>query len=126
MVDALRNPVSALVPGGLVLDLQVVRPGPRIEAGGSLVSEVDGSPLFRRADAAAAAVDLLVAEGTLVEEAVDDHDVVKRYETGRALVDDWSDGERTLPAALAPALAADERPFLVRERCRLRRLRLSG
>jgi hypothetical protein len=38
--------------------------------------------LFRLADAAAAAVDASIAKGSLLEEAVDDHDVHKHYRTG--------------------------------------------
>jgi hypothetical protein len=37
-----------------------------------LVCEIDGSPLFAKADAATHAVDAAIADGRLVEEAVDD------------------------------------------------------
>jgi hypothetical protein len=122
-VHVLRNLVEAVRPGGLVLDLQVIRPDPRVEADGRLLCEIDGLPLFRLADAAAAAVDALVADGALVEEAVDDHDVRKHFRTGADLVVEFADKKRKLPAAAVPALRAVARPCLVRERCRLRRLR---
>ena len=62
-MNVLRNMVEAVKPGGLVLDLQVVRPNPVVKAGGRVVCEVDGSPLFRTADSAVAAIDAMVAAG---------------------------------------------------------------
>jgi hypothetical protein len=122
-VHVLRNMVDAVKPGGFVLDLQVIRPDPKVEVDGRLVCEIDGRPLFRLADAAAAAVDRFVAEGRLREEAVDDHDVRKHYRSGADLVDDFARKERKLPADAIPVLHALRRPCVVRERCRLRRLR---
>src|SRR5712691_50165 len=96
VVHVLRRFREALVPDGIVLDLQVIRPNPLVESDGRLLCEVDGSPLFVGADAAHAAVDLLVAERLLVEEAVDDHDVLKHYESGAALVEDFEPKKRKL------------------------------
>jgi SAM-dependent methyltransferase len=123
VVHVLRRCQEALVPDGLVLDLQVIPPDPRIETDGQVFTVADGSPLFVGADAARAAVDLLIAEGLLVEEAVDDHDVLKHYESGAALVEDWAPKERKLPAEAVPLLQTIDRECVVRERCRLRRLR---
>ena len=122
-MHVLRRLREALVPAGIVLDLQVIRPHPRVETRGRFVCEADGSPLFVGADAARAAVDLLIAERLLEEEAVDDHDVLTHYETGAALVEDWAPKERKLPAEAVPRLAAIGGECVVRERCRLRRLR---
>jgi len=122
-VHVLHNMVSAVKPGGLVLDLQVIRPDPRVDLDGRVVCEIDGQPLFRLADAAAEAVDAAVAEGRLREEAVDDHDVRKHYRTGADLVADFAGKERRLPAEAVPTVRALSRPCVVRERCRLRRLR---
>jgi len=124
-VHVLRRLREALVPDGMVLDLQVIPPHPRVEADGQVLCEADGSWLFAGADAARAAVDLLIAEGRLVEEAVDDHDVLKHYPSGAALVEDWAPKPRKLPAEAIPLLRALERECVVRERCRLRRLRRS-
>ncbi len=121
-MDVLRNMVDAVTPGGVVLDLQVIRPNPRVEVDGRLVCEADGEPLFRRADAATAAVDALVAAGRLIEQAVDDHDVRKHYPNGADLVDDFATKERRLPDEAVSRLRAITRPCVVRERCRLRRL----
>jgi hypothetical protein len=126
VVHVLRNMVTAVKPGGLVLDLQVIRPDPRVEVDGRFVCEIDGQPLFRLADAAAEAVDAAVAEGRLREEAVDDHDVRNHYRTGADLVADFAGKERKLPAEAVPTVRAIGRPCVVRERCRLRRLRLGS
>ena len=122
-MHVLRRSRKALVRDGVVLDLQVIRPDPRIESDGRLVCEFDGNPLFAGADAARDAVDLLVAERLLAEEAVDDHDVLKHYETGAELVEDFAPKERKLPDEVVPLLQAIEGKCVVRERCRLRRLR---
>jgi hypothetical protein len=124
-VHVLRNMIGAVRPGGLVLDLQVVRPGPRVEVEGSVVCEIDGEPLFRLADAAAAAVDGAIAAGTLVEEAADEHDVRKHYRSGADLVADFAGKERKVPLDAVPILRVEMRPCIVRERCRLRRLRVT-
>lgn len=121
-MDVLRNMVDAVRIGGIVLDLQVIRPDPLIESDGRVLCRIDGEPLFRSADAATAAVDALVAAGRLEEEAVDDHDVLKHYPNGAAVIDEFAGKERSVPAdALAP-LGAVLRPCTMRERCRLRRL----
>ena len=123
-MHVLRRLREALVPAGLVLDLQVIHPDPRIEMDGRLLSEIDGSRLFAKADAATAAVDLLIDEGLLEEEGFDDHDVVQHYETGTALIEDFAPKElRNLPADVVPLLKTIDRECVVRERCRLRRLR---
>src|SRR5712691_10398719 len=117
--------VEAVRPGGIVLDLQVIRPDPRAEVDGRLICEIDGEALFIKADAAAAAVDALVVAGRLSEEAVDDHDVLKHYANGADLLDDWERSARRPAAAAVPRLRAIRGPCLTREHCRLRRLRLS-
>ena len=119
----LRNMIDAVEPGGLVLDLQVIRPNPVVEADGEELSEVDGEPLFALADAARAAVDAAVAAGTLVEEAVDDHDVRKHYPNGADVIDDFAEKKRRVIDEVR--VRAVTRPCVIRERCRLRRLRVA-
>ena len=125
VVHVLRNMVEAVKPGGVVLDLQVIRPKPVVEVGGRFICEIEGESLLRKADAAAAAVDALVAGGRLVEEAVDDHDVLKHYANGEDLIDDWARSDRHPRAEAIPRLRATARPCVSRERCRLRRLRVT-
>ena len=121
-MDVLRNMVNAVRPEGAVLDLQVIRPNPRVEIDDRCVCEIDGEPLFRRADAATAAVDALIGQGRLAELAVDDHDVRKHYPDGADLVHDFEGKERQLPQDAIPTLLSISRPCVVREHCRLRRL----
>ena len=123
-MDALSRMLDGVAPGGLVLDLQVIRPDPQIELDGRVVAQIDGEPLFQRADAATAAVDARIAAGDLVQEAVDNHEVCKHYSDGADLVDDVAGSRRSLPEAVVPMLEAIDRPLVVRERCRLRRLRV--
>jgi hypothetical protein len=121
-VDVLHTMIDAVRPGGIVLDLQVIRPQPVVEIGGTVVCTIDGGALFRTADPAVAAIDAAVRDGLLVDQAVDDHDVLKHYRRGRDLIADFEGKQRHLPHAALPALEAHEGPCLVREHCRLRRL----
>jgi hypothetical protein len=106
VVYVLRNMIHSVKRGGLVLDLQVIRPDPKVEVGDRLVCEIDGSPLFRLADTAAAAVDEVISEGILFEEAVDDHNVHKHYRTGADLIADFAHKERRLPRGAVPVVRA--------------------
>jgi hypothetical protein len=127
VVNVLGRMLEALPPGGIVLDLQVIRPTPQVELDGRAMCEIDGEALFEWADAATAAVDARIEAGDLVEEAVDDHDVRKHYSDGAELVEDLagSKRQRRLLEAAVPVVRAIEEPLVVRERCRLRRLSLS-
>lgn len=116
--------IEAAKPGGLILDLQVVRPDPTVELHGQVVAEIDGEPLFEWAEAATAAVDARIEAGDLVDEAFDDHPVRKHYSDGAELVQDFADSKRQLSAEAAPRVAAIEESLAVRESCRLRRLRV--
>jgi hypothetical protein len=122
VVHVLSNMIDAVEPGGLVLDLQLIRPDPVVETAGWRVCEIDGTPMFAMVDAATAAVDAAIAAGRLVEEAVDDHDVRKHYVNGTDLIDDFAGKTRKPPEELR--LLAD--PLALRERCRLRALRVIG
>jgi len=106
VVHVLRRLREALVPEGIILDLQVIRPHPLVEVDGTVLCEIDGSSLFVGADAARAAVDLLIAERLLEEEAADDHDVRKHYFNGAAIVDDFETSDRKIPAEAIPRLQA--------------------
>ena len=119
----LRNMISAVKPGGHVLDLQVIPPNPVVELDDEIVCELDGTPLLRQAAAAAAAINDLIALGRLGEEAVDDHDVRNHYRTGADVVDDFADSRRNIPKDVIPRLLECDGPVVVRERCRLRSLK---
>jgi hypothetical protein len=123
-VDVLGRMVEAVVPGGLVLDLQVIRPNPVIESDGRFLCEIDGEPLFERADAATAAVEALIQIGTLTEEAVDDHDVHVYYDDGADVIAAFAEKERSIPEDAIPVLRETGGVCAFRERCRLRLLRV--
>jgi ferredoxin len=124
VVHVLGKMVEAVETGGVVLDLAVIRPKPRVECDGCVVCEFLAVELMRKADAAAAAVNALVAEGRLVEEAVHDHDVLQYFDDGPDLLAELVAPERSLPAEALPILRALHRPCRRRDRCRLRRLRV--
>ena len=115
--------VEAVKPGGEVLDLQVIRPNPTVEIDGRAICEIDGEPLVRMADAATAAVDALIRAGRLADLATDDHDIREHYDDGADLVDAYADKRRRVPDNALPLLLTLAQPCVVRERCRLRRLR---
>jgi hypothetical protein len=124
VVNALSQMIEAAAPAGLILDLQVIRPDPYVELDDRVVARIDGEPLFEWADAATAAVEARLAAGDLVEEAVDDHDVRKHYSDGADLVEDVGSSKRRFPDEVIPIVASITEPLVVRERCRLRRLRV--
>jgi hypothetical protein len=108
-VYVLGQMVRAVKPGGEVLDLQVIRPDPVVEADGRVVCEIDGEPLFRTADAAAAAADALIRSGALVDEETDDHDVREHYDDGADLVAAHAAAAPARPAPHAPCADATVR-----------------
>jgi hypothetical protein len=116
--------VAAVKPGGLVLDLQVIRPDPVIESDDERICEIWGEPIFATADAATAAIDTAIAAGLLAQEAVDDHQVRTHFPTGPDLVEDFADAKRRIPEEALPKLLATVAPVTMREHCRLRRLRV--
>jgi hypothetical protein len=123
-VNALSQMIEAAVPRGLILDLQVIRPDPYVELHGEVIARIDGEPLFAWADAATAAVEARIGSGDLVEEAVDDHYVRTHYSDGVELVEDVASSKRRFPDEVIPIVAAIAQPLVVRELCRLRRLRV--
>jgi hypothetical protein len=116
--------VAAVKPGGLVLDLQVIRPHPVIESGEERICEIWGEPIFAKADAATAAIEATIATGLLAQEASDDHQVRTHFPTGPELIDDFAGKRRRIPEEALSKLRATAGPVTMRERCRLRRLRV--
>ena len=109
-MHVLGQMVEAVKPGGLVLDLQVIRPNP--------IVEVDGPrrlrdrrraalPQRRRRDRRRRRAR---RTGRLIEQAVDDHDVRKHYDNGADLVDAFATKRRKLPHDELPALARARAP----------------
>jgi hypothetical protein len=122
VVDVLRRFREVVLPRGAILDLQVIKPNPVVEVDGRVVCEIDGEPLIGPAVLAARDIDAMIDAGLLVEEAVDDHDVLKYYASGAAVVEEFESSVRIIPEDAKPMLRAIRQECVVRERCRLRRL----
>ncbi len=124
VVNVLRRLMAALVPGGVVVDLIAVPPPERVEVGGDVIGELDGSAFFPRALAAAAGLDALVAEGVLAHEREERFSIFVRYPTGADLVEDVAQREYTrMPAALARRVEAVAGPVAIREHSLVRTFR---
>ena len=124
VVNVLRRLMTALVPGGLVVDLLSVPPPERVEVGGELLGELDGSAFFPRALAAAGGLDALAVEGVLVHEHEERFPIFVRYPTGADLVEDVAQREYTrMPAALGRRVRAIAGPCEIRDNCLVRRFR---
>ena len=126
VVHVLRRFRETLVPGGVMLDLQVIPPDPVVEVDGAGVCSIDGSVLLDAAAAATIVVDEMIARGLLRDEGVDDHDVLRHYPSGGSLVEDFETSKRSIPPDAIPLLNTIERPCIIREQCRLRRLHTTG
>lgn len=98
------------------------RPG--YGSGEDRICEIWGEPIFAKADAATAAIEGAIAKRVLAQEAVDDHQVRTSFPTVPDLVDDFAGKTRRIPEEAIPRLLATTGPVTMRERCRIRRLRV--
>jgi len=124
VVDALRNLVSAVVPGGIVVDLAARPPDGLVLHGGQPVGSVDESLFFERSEVALAGLDVLVGEGFLVQESEERFPVLISYPTGADLVEDVA--SRTygrFTEELAERIAAIAGPVQIQENNQVRRFR---
>jgi hypothetical protein len=124
VVSALHRIHSALVPGGLVLDMQPVGLRPPVESNGQRLGSLDMREWRVTIDHVAALVDQTIADGLFVEEAGRRYDVLETFDDGKELVKTVREWTGT---KISPTLAARvERamPLLtIRESVRLRALR---
>jgi hypothetical protein len=112
-------------PGGVILDLTCVPPAAAVEAGGRFLGRLDQDAFLADAAVTERAVDRLVAEGLLVEEARLPHDVRKHYGSGADLIEDIAERRRAdLSPALHDVLVEVREPVIERTSCLLRRLRV--
>lgn len=123
-MNALRRVVAAVVRGGIILDLQTVRPPPVVEAEGRAICEIEASAFFARADANDAVLLGTIEEGVLTLEAEEHLDVLARYATGAELLADWDSRSRKVPPSMRSVVRAIPTECVVREPCRTRRLRV--
>lgn len=120
-MHVLRNVTEGIVPGGALVEVQSVRPWPRIEVGDRVAGVIDATAFFERADANNA---VLERWPPLRLEAEDAHEVRTRADSGPALVA-WFEGKaRPLSDDLRGALLETPGPCALREGCRTRRFRV--
>lgn len=111
--------------GGVILDLTSVPPAAAIERDGVLLGRLDQAAFLDRAAKTEEAVDRLIAEGMLTEEASLAFDVLKHFDSGPDLIADV-DGRAVsrLPHELREALEHVSTPVVEHAPCLLRRLRV--
>ena len=124
VVNVLRRLQTALVPGGVVVDLIAVPPPERVEVGDEVLGELDQSRAIPRWLETAAGLDVLVEEGLLIAEGGERLSILVRFPTGRGAVDDIAQRTHTrMPAALARRVEAIAGPVAIREHSLVRRFR---
>ena len=121
----LRHVHRLTEPGGLALDLTTVPPAAVIEHAGVVLGSLEQVEFLDRAARTEAAVDALIAEGLLAEEASLAHAVLKHFGSAAELVEDLDQRPASnLPSALRRILDGVEGPVAERSFCLLRRLRV--
>ena len=124
VVHALHRIHSALVPGGLVLDMQPVGLRPPVELNGERLGSLDMREWRVTIDHVAALVDETIADGLFVEEAERRYDVLETFHDGKELVEtvrEWT-GTKISPT-LAARVERATPPLTIQESVRLRALR---
>jgi hypothetical protein len=112
-------------PGGIVLDLTCAPIPAAIELDGRRLGQLDQDEFLARAAQTEEAVELLIREELLVEEASLAHDVLKHYDSGPEVIEDIAERPYSrMPPALASRLAVIARPLVERVPCLWRRLRV--
>jgi hypothetical protein len=124
-VGVLRHVHRLCEPGGLLLDLTCMPPAASIEVDGEVLGRLDQRTFLANAQQTEDAVDLLIGEGLLVEEAAMRHEVLKHFDDGADVIADV-DGRRVsrMPPDLRAQLAPVRAPVVERTTCLLRRLRV--
>jgi len=123
-VNALHRIHSALVPGGLVLDMQPVGPRPPVEANGRRLGSLDMREWRITIDEVAALVDRTIAAGLFAEERERCYEVLETFDDGKELVEtvrDWTGTK--ISQTLATRIERTTPPLAIRESVRLRLLR---
>ena len=124
-MSVLRNVIQMCEPGGILLHLTCAPSGAAVEVDGRRLGRLDQSRFLERVARTEKAVELLIAEGRLVEETSLAHDVLKHYDRGPGLIADIDERPFSrVPPALAKELAGIEKPVIERTACLFRRLRV--
>ena len=123
-MNALHRLHSALVPGGLVLDMQPVGPAPPVESNGQPLGALDMREWRVTIDHVAALVDETVAKGLFAEEAERRYEILETFDDGKELVEtvrEWTG--TTISQTLAARVERAMPPLTIQESVRLRALR---
>lgn len=121
----LRHARRLTKPGGHFVDLTTVPPAAVVELRGEPIGSLDQVSFLARAAQTEAAVDLLIDEGVLLDEASLRHSVLKHFGSGRELVADVAARSVTrLPAELRATVEQIAAPLVERSFCLVRRLRV--
>jgi alpha-D-ribose 1-methylphosphonate 5-triphosphate synthase subunit PhnL len=124
-VRVLRHARRLTKPGGLFVDLTTVPPAAVVELRHEPIGSLDQVSFLERAAQTEAAVDLLIDEGLVVEEASLQHSVLKHFDSGRELVADVAARSVTrMPAELRETIELIATPIVERSFCLIRRLRV--
>lgn len=124
VVNALHRLHTALIPGGLLLDMQPVGPAPPVESAGQPLGSLDMREWRGTIDHVAALVDETMAKGLFAELAERRYDILETFDDGKELVDtvrEWTGTNisQTLAARVEQAMP----PLTIQESVRLRALR---
>lgn len=124
-VGVLRNVLRMCEPGGVLLHLTCMPPPAGIEVDGRLLGRLDQTRFLERVARTEEAVELLISERQLVEEASLVHDVLKHHASGADLIADvGARAYSSVPQALETKLTEVTGPVVERTACLLRRLRV--
>jgi hypothetical protein len=124
VVNALRQLHSALVSGGLLLDMQPVAPRPPVEGDGVRLGSLDMREWRVTVDAVAESVDRTIADGLFRQEAERHYEVLETFDDGRELVEEVREWDGTkISRTLAARVERSRPPLVIREGVRLRVLR---
>lgn len=121
----LRHARRLTKPAGLFVDLTTVPPAAVVELRDKPIGSLDQALFLERAAQTEAAVDLLIDEGLLLEEASLPHSVLKHFGSGRELVAEVAERSVTrMPAELRERTELIADPVVERSFCLIRRLRV--
>jgi hypothetical protein len=124
-VRVLRHAHRLTRPGGVFVDLTTVRPAAVVELRGEPIGSLAQEAFLDSAEETEAAVDLLIDEGVLVEEASRRQSVLKHFASGPELIAEVAERRVTrLPAELQKLLETIDEPVVERAFCLIRRLRV--
>ena len=124
VVNALHRIHSALVPGGLVLDMQPVGPAPPVESNGQPLGLLDMREWRVTIDHVAALVDETLAKGLFAEEAERRYEILETFDHGKEFVEtvrEWTG--TSISQTLATRVERAMPPLTIQESVRLRALR---